>query len=752
MAEQPNQDDDNDSHYSGAGHYDDEEDSDLFRISTKKKRDSGYELMMSDKEKSRIQAFRFMVAGMLVMTVGVTIMAYFLLGHKETQNFETAYEQFARSLADAAIDQQQSLRDSMRSLANEVTGYAQTNNISWPFVYLPLWESYAMGYFDHSKGEFVGINNHVTHDQRESFINWTTMHYEEWIQESHMLKYGNLDKLNQDPAEYNQYLAKKAKDGFPPDDIRTHYGVRTAQSPPMGAYGPLMNLNIGSIGSNGALMDAVRELRYETLVTAIKPFNALPASEHQNFHTDSEAENPHSFMYTPVYERVQDPTSSIVATVTSSVAWDASMQDLLPDNVNGILCVVRNNCNQSFTYEVRGHDAFYLGDGDHHDSEFSHLEVELDLALHTHPNFTSTPGHCMYTMHIYPTDEFRQNYKTALPATFAGAVCGTFFLVAIVFFAYDWTVTKRNKELVTTAVRSHKVVAQLFPGEMKNRVLARHSVRVVGMNGTGGMGRGMGRLTAFAEEKSIFLEKASPLAQEYKETTIFFGDLAGFTKWSSTRSPEQVFELLETLYSTFDGIAKRREIFKVETIGDCYVAATGLPEPQKDHAVRICRFSNECMNSMNTLTSELAVTLGSETCNLKLRVGLHSGKITGGVLRGDKCRYQLFGDTMNTASRMESNGIPGRVHVSKTTADELLTHGKGKWLTPREDRIVAKGKGEMETFFVLIPAHAATTATSSTSSDSSNMPLSLPAISDNSSSHAESDRLDSENFAAVAMC
>jgi len=90
---------------------------------------------------------------------------------------------------------------------------------------------------------------------------------------------------------------------------------------------------------------------------------------------------------------------------------------------------------------------------------------------------------------------------------------------------------------------------------------------------------------------------------------------------------------------------------------------------------------------------------------------------------------------------MEGYGIPGRVHVSKTTADELLTHGKGNWLTPREDRIVAKGKGEMETFFVFIPAHAATTATSS---DSRNMPTSLPAISDNSSWHVESDRLDSE--------
>ena len=150
-----------------------------------------------------------------------------------------------------------------------------------------------------------------------------------------------------------------------------------------------------------------------------------------------------------------------------------------------------------------------------------------------------------------------------MPATFAGVVSGTFLVVAIVFFAYDWCVKRRNKELVTTAVQSHKVVASLFPGEMKNKVLARQSVRVQGMTHKPGVDRsicGPGK-------------KVSPLAKEYENSTVFFGDLAGFTKWSSSRSPEQVFELLEHLYSTFDKIAKKRDIFKVETVSTstCYI-------------------------------------------------------------------------------------------------------------------------------------------------------------------------------------
>lgn len=128
----------------------------------------------------------------------------------------------------------------------------------------------------------------------------------------------------------------------------------------------------------------------------------------------------------------------------------------------------------------------------------------------------------------------------------------------------------------------------------------------------------------------------------------------GFTAWSSTRDPSQVFQLLESIYNSFDEIAKSRKVFKVETIGDCYVAVTGLPDPQPNHAVIMARFATECMIKMKEVTRRLETSLGPDTAELCMRVGLHSGPVTAGVLRGDKSRFQLFGDTVNTASRMES--------------------------------------------------------------------------------------------------
>jgi len=100
------------------------------------------------------------------------------------------------------------------------------------------------------------------------------------------------------------------------------------------------------------------------------------------------------------------------------------------------------------------------------------------------------------------------------------------------------------------------------------------------------------------------------------------------------------------------------------------------------------------------LTRELESRLGPDTADLTMRMGLHSGAITGGVLRGEKSRFQLFGDTMNTAARMESNGLPNNIHLSEQTADLLVAAGKANWIVKREDKIVAKGKGELSTWWL----------------------------------------------------
>ena len=180
-----------------------------------------------------------------------------------------------------------------------------------------------------------------------------------------------------------------------------------------------------------------------------------------------------------------------------------------------------------------------------------------------------------------------------------------------------------------------------------------------------------------------------------------FADVEGFTAWSSVREPSQVFTLLETLYAAFDRVAVKRRVFKVETVGDCYVAVSGLPEPRQDHAVTMARFARECVVEHAAAVKKLESTLGPETGDLRLRVGLHSGPITAGVLRGERSRFQLFGDTVNTAARLESSGEGNRIHVSVTTATLIKNAGHDRWIESRETIVTLKGKGSMQTYWLL---------------------------------------------------
>ncbi|XP_052084290.1 atrial natriuretic peptide receptor 1-like isoform X9 [Mytilus californianus] len=183
-------------------------------------------------------------------------------------------------------------------------------------------------------------------------------------------------------------------------------------------------------------------------------------------------------------------------------------------------------------------------------------------------------------------------------------------------------------------------------------------------------------------------------AENFESVTIYFSDICGFTALSSESTPFQVVDLLNDLYTTFDTILEKFDVYKVETIGDAYMVVSGLPSRNGNlHAREVARMSLTLLNAVLSFKIR-----HRPTEQLKLRIGIHSGSVCAGVVGLKMPRYCLFGDTVNTASRMESNGLPLRIHVSPFTK-EILDKFATFELELRGS-VEMKGKGKVTTYWL----------------------------------------------------
>lgn len=184
-------------------------------------------------------------------------------------------------------------------------------------------------------------------------------------------------------------------------------------------------------------------------------------------------------------------------------------------------------------------------------------------------------------------------------------------------------------------------------------------------------------------------ERPEAVAEGFDAATLIFADLVGFTAMAERLGPQQTAALLNTLVSRWDNLAAEAGVEKIKTIGDAYFAAAGVPEPQDDHAALIVDLGL----AMIRATAEVGRTTGEP---LAIRVGVHSGPVVAGVIGRTKFSYDLWGDTVNVASRLESTGVPGEIQASAATVDLL----GGRFEVVPRGEVTLKGKGPMSTFLV----------------------------------------------------
>ncbi|XP_010782020.1 guanylate cyclase 2G, partial [Notothenia coriiceps] len=183
--------------------------------------------------------------------------------------------------------------------------------------------------------------------------------------------------------------------------------------------------------------------------------------------------------------------------------------------------------------------------------------------------------------------------------------------------------------------------------------------------------------------------------QSYSMVTVFFSDIVGFTSMCSVSSAMEVVTFLNDLYSLFDDVIKLYDVYKVETIGDAYMVASGLPISNgNQHALEISTMALHFLGAIKVFKIH---HMPNET--LAIRIGIHSGPVVAGVVGTTMPRYCLFGDTVNTASRMESNSLPLKIHISQCTADILFQ--AGSFELEERGAIEMKGKGSHKTYWLL---------------------------------------------------
>lgn len=181
----------------------------------------------------------------------------------------------------------------------------------------------------------------------------------------------------------------------------------------------------------------------------------------------------------------------------------------------------------------------------------------------------------------------------------------------------------------------------------------------------------------------------SGLADHFSDVSVMFADIVNFTTLSGGLSPKPLVSLLDDLFTLFDELARRHQVEKIKTIGDCYMAVCGVPAPRTDHAAALADMALEMIEQLKLFNQARGTTL-------QVRIGLNRGPVVAGVIGRSKFIYDLWGDTVNTASRMESTGLPGAVQV--TTAMREVLNGEFEF-EPRGE-IDVKGKGLMSTWLL----------------------------------------------------
>jgi hypothetical protein len=291
----------------------------------------------------------------------------------------------------------------------------------------------------------------------------------------------------------------------------------------------------------------------------------------------SYANDPFSPLMYPVFDTLQNGNGEkkLVGVFLLMFYWRLQFTNVLPDGGEGVICVLENTQGQEFSFRLDGPDVTYLGAGDRHDAKHNDLEHYANVAEYlqgragpetrSYTAIELNPEFNNYKLRVYPSQSFQDAYVTNKPAIYTVVAAFIFFVTSCIFLLYDYLVERRQKVVMDKAVKSSAVVSSLFPEKFRDRLLNegddtkstedvssseddkdKNNWLVNGPNHMMKLDNDTGASMITSEQAAT--RKGKPIADRFLDSSVMFADLAGFTQWAASRQPDEVFELLESLY------------------------------------------------------------------------------------------------------------------------------------------------------------------------------------------------------------
>uniref|UniRef100_A0A7S4QHH6 Guanylate cyclase domain-containing protein n=1 Tax=Ditylum brightwellii TaxID=49249 RepID=A0A7S4QHH6_9STRA len=685
------------------------------------------------RESRAISKLKIIVISALVITaVTVSTLAFHFNREDENEDFKMQYYNFASKISESFQQQIDTMVFNAMTMSSMITSHRM--NSPWPNVTLEDFQVLTTGNRLVSHLLAVSFSPLVTQETKLSWENYAVQEAKNRANAPRLTNRSSaharvvadgIYKIEQDEWEEDGLIRFVDDDEASPSD----FYLPIWQIAPMKGNEAAVMFNQRSNSKYKYAIDTMIERKCVVLsdISYMEPDFRHHGSS--NGHEDGHFHEPISSLFYPISSDFSTSGGGILGAISFWFSWESTLTSTVPDNVEGLCLVVETPTGQQFTFRTAESGVVFEGIGDLHESRYDQMEVTATYIWchpddssenddHDHSHDPNVRGECKqpfdsgYKLKIYPTSAYNSTYLTKGPVTTAAFAALIFLFTTVTFLTYDCLVERRQTTVMKSAARSDRILHSLYPKFIRDRLyknsekeeeecMGEHTLANLFQSATV---RLRNHLSVPKEnsggELATLIHPSPPIADLFTDTTVLVANIAGFTAWSSEREPTQVFQLLEVLYSEFDSEARKQGVFKVETNGDNYVAVVGLPDPRYDHALVMAQFAQRCLGRFRDLMKELELSLGPGTAKLGMRIGMHSGPVTAGVLRGERQRFQLFGDTISTARQLESTGVRNKVQISQETAELLKTAGLINTLSPREEVISVTGKGQLQTYWL----------------------------------------------------